>query len=153
MTNETHLFIKNTYPPPHFILERVDVSVVCERWVETRADCYIDPNSSFDHSSTSSASLLVLLNRSRWGPQPSDCKLALTLAFLSPINSTAARTCLYSFIKPTCFRFFFRFFTQMHLWLTARSRVNIQHLYLQLLLLSSHWYQWVDALHTIYFSI
>ena len=30
----------------HFILKRVDVSVVCERWVETGTDCYIDPTSS-----------------------------------------------------------------------------------------------------------
>ena len=63
----------------------------------------------------------------RWGPQPSVCKLALTLAFLSPTNSTATGTCLYSFIMLTCIRFFFRLFTQVHLWLTARSRVNIQH--------------------------
>ena len=33
----------------HFILERVDVYVVCERWVETGTDCYIDPTSSLDH--------------------------------------------------------------------------------------------------------
>ena len=62
-----------------------------------------------------------------WGPQPSVCKLALTLAFPSPTNSTAAGICLYSFITPTCFRFFFHLFTQVHLWLTAWSRVNIQH--------------------------
>ena len=62
-----------------------------------------------------------------WGPQPWICKLALTLAFRSPTNSTAASTCLYSLITPTCFRFFFHLFTQIHLWLTARSRVNIQH--------------------------
>ena len=81
--------------------------------------------------STSSASWLGFLNRrSLWatalslqaGPHS-----VLTLAFLSSTNSTAAGTCLYSFITPTCFRFFFRLFTQVHLWLTARSRVNIQH--------------------------
>ena len=48
----------------------------------------------------------------RWRPQPSVCKLALTLAFLSP--------------TPTCFCFFFRLFTLVHLWLTTRSKVNIQ---------------------------
>ena len=36
--------------------------VVCEKWVETRTDCYIDPSSSLDHSSTF-ASWLGLLNR------------------------------------------------------------------------------------------
>ena len=77
---------------------------------------------------TIAASQLGLLNCGRWGPQPLVCKLALTLAFLSPTNSTVAFTCLYSFITPTCYRFFFRLFTQMHLWLTARSRVNIQHI-------------------------
>ena len=53
--------------------------------------------------------------RGRWEPQPSVYKLALTVAFLSPTNSTAAGTCLYSFITATCFRFFFRLFTQVHL--------------------------------------
>ena len=67
-----------------------------------------------------------------WGPQPSVRKLDLTLAFLCPTNSTAAGTCLYSFITHSCFRFFSHLFTQVHLWLTARSRVNIQqyHKYL-----------------------
>ena len=46
--------------PTYFIL---DVSVVCERCVETGTDCYIDPTSSLDHSITSSASWLRLLNR------------------------------------------------------------------------------------------
>ena len=45
-TNE-HLY-KNMYLS-HFILERVDASVVWERWVETGTDCYIDPTSSLDH--------------------------------------------------------------------------------------------------------
>ena len=36
------LLYKNMYLS-HFIHERVDVSVVCERWVETRTGCYIDP--------------------------------------------------------------------------------------------------------------
>ena len=98
---------------------------MCERWVETGTDCYIDPTSSLDHSSTSSASWLELLKGGgRWGPQASVCKLALTLAFLSPTNSTATGTCLYSFIMPTCFCFCL--FIQVHLWLMAWSRVNIQ---------------------------
>ena len=33
MNEQTHFFIKNIYLS-HFILKRVDVSVVCERWVE-----------------------------------------------------------------------------------------------------------------------
>ena len=79
------------------------------------------------------AALLPHLGRScstggRWGPRPSVCKLALTLAFLWPTNSTATSTCLCSFITHTCFCFFFRLFTQVHLWLTARSRINLQHM-------------------------
>ena len=52
-----------------------------------------------------------------WGPQPPVCKRTLIMAFI-PTDSTAAGTCLYSFITPTCFRFFFfffRLFTKVHL--------------------------------------
>ena len=47
MNERTYFFIKIYLS--HFILERVDVSVVCERLVETGTDCYIDPTSSLDH--------------------------------------------------------------------------------------------------------
>ena len=46
----------------HFIFEEV-MFVMCEKGVETRTDCYIDPSSSLDHSSTSFESWLWLLNR------------------------------------------------------------------------------------------
>ena len=46
----------------HFIFEKGKF-VVREKWVETRTDCYIDPSSSLDHSSTSLASWLGLLDR------------------------------------------------------------------------------------------
>ena len=105
------LLYKNIYLS-HFIL---DISVVCERWVESGTDCYTDPNSSSDHSSTSSASKLSCSTGGRWGPQPSVCKLVLILAFLCPTNSTPAATSLYSFITPTVFRFFFRLFAQVRL--------------------------------------
>ena len=74
--------------------------------------------------STSSTSWLGLLN---WGLLRST-SLSLQagpLVFLLPTDLTATGTCLYSFITSTCFRFFFRLFTQVHLWLTAWSRVNI----------------------------
>ena len=38
MNERTHFFLKIYLL--HFILEGVDVSVVCERWVETKTDCY-----------------------------------------------------------------------------------------------------------------
>ena len=116
----------------HFIL---DFSVVRERWVETGTDSYIDPTFLLTIArcvifknplSTSSASWLGCSTGGRWGPLPTVCKLALTLGFLSLTNSATAGTCQYSFITSTCFRFLFRLFTQVHLWLTARSRVNIQ---------------------------
>ena len=93
------LLYKNMYLS-HFILQRVDVSTVCERWVETGTDCYIDPNYSVNHSRTSSASWQVLLNQGRWGLQHQSSSLAPTLAFLWPADSTAAGTYLYSFIRP-----------------------------------------------------
>ena len=72
------LLYKNMYLT-HFILERIDVSVVCERWVETGTDCYIDPTSFPDHSSTCSASWLGLLN---WGSLR-----ATTLSLQAGLNS------------------------------------------------------------------
>ena len=48
MNERTHFFIKIYLS--HFILERVDISVVCERWLEPGTDYYIDPTSSLDHS-------------------------------------------------------------------------------------------------------
>ena len=110
----------------HFILERVDILwCVRDEWRQGQTAILTQlllltigallPHLGWGYST-----------EGRWEPQPSVCKLALTLAFLSSTNSTAAGTCLYSFITSSCFRFFFRLFTQVHLWLTARSRVNIQ---------------------------
>ena len=45
--NEQTLFLIKTYLS-HLILERVDISVVCEGWVEIGTDSYIDPTSSLD---------------------------------------------------------------------------------------------------------
>ena len=56
--------------------------------------------------------------RGCWGPQPSVCKLVLTLAILFPTNSTAAGTCLCSFITPTCFHLS----TQMHLLIDSLDK-------------------------------
>ena len=48
MNERTYFFFKIYLS--HFILKRVDVSVVCERWVETGTDCDINTTSSLDHS-------------------------------------------------------------------------------------------------------
>ena len=95
MNERTHFFIKIHLS--HFILERVDVSVVCERWLEIGTDCYIDPISSLDHSTLcylqepTKHFFRILSGFAQPGvaeghsPQGeySVCKLVLTLAFLS----------------------------------------------------------------------
>ena len=125
------LLYKNIYLS-HFILER-DVSVVSERWVETRTDCYIDPNSSLDHSTLCYLQeatyhfFRILAGVAQSGVAEGHNPQSASWPSLWPVptNSTADGTCLYSFITPTCFRFFFRLFIPVNLWLTARSRVNI----------------------------
>ena len=77
--------------------------------------------------STSSASWLELLNRGSLRVTALSLQAGFHSAFLCPTNSTAAGTSLYPFITPACFRFFFRLFTQVNLWLIARSRVNIHN--------------------------
>ena len=63
--------------------------VECEKWVETRTGCYIDPKFFFDHRSTSFASWLGLLNRgSLRAAKPSVCKLILTLASCLQLTRT-----------------------------------------------------------------
>ena len=82
MTNfneRTNTFLYKNMYPSHFILERMDVSVISERWVETGTDCYIDPTLLL-----TIAALLPHLGGDfstggRWEPQPSVCKLVLTL--------------------------------------------------------------------------
>ena len=125
MNERTHFFIKIYLP--HFILERVDISVVCERWVQSGTDSYIHPTSSLEHNTLCHLQeptehfFRILAGVAQLGfaeghSPPgafSVCKLVLTRAVLSPTDSTAAGTCLYFFITPTCFRFFFRLFTQV----------------------------------------
>ena len=82
---------------------------MCERWVETGTDCYIDSTSSFDHSSSSFASWLGLLNRGSLR----DCRLVLTLAFLSQLNSTAAGTLSIFFPYDHLLLLFFGLLTQV----------------------------------------
>ena len=74
--------------PSHFIFEKV-MFVVCEKRVEKRMDSYIDPKLFLDHSRTSFASWLGLLNRgSLKAAKPSVCKLVLTLASCLQLTRT-----------------------------------------------------------------
>ena len=91
------------------------MSVVCEGWVETGADSYIDPCSSLDHSSTSFTSWLGCSTEGRWGPQPSNCKLVLTLAFLSSTTLVGRRHLSLFFNNVHLIPLFFRLFTLVHL--------------------------------------
>ncbi len=66
---------------------------------------YLIVNVSLLDQSRTSSSWLGLLNRgSLRAAKPSVCKLVLTLAFLSQLNSTRPSTCLYYFPTSTCFR-------------------------------------------------
>ena len=99
--------------------------------------------SSLDHSTlcylqdplSTSASRPGLLN---WRPLwiiASSGVFLLTASWFSlwpslfPTNSTATGICIYYFMMPSYFRLdhviFIRSFTQVHLWLTTRSRVNM----------------------------
>ena len=82
--------------------------------LETGTDCYIDPNSPRDHSSTSSSSWLVLLNRGSLRAQSSPSAAGSHAGILSPTDSS--RLCLgYIIVYVHLLPLFFRLFTQVHL--------------------------------------
>ena len=77
--------------------------VVCEKWVETRTDCYIDPSSS--------STIAALLSHLGWVAQPwvTEGSKALSLqagshfGILSPTDLNCQGTWLHYFLMPTCF--------------------------------------------------
>ena len=106
--------------------------VVCQRWVgdEDRLQ-YIDPSS--DQSSTSSSSLLGLLNRGSLRAQSPQSAAGSHLGILSPTGSNfnwfkLSVSCLYFCLTSTCFRFSSAYLHECISWLTAHSRVNMLHL-------------------------
>ena len=90
------------------------IFVVREKWVETRTDCYIDPSSSLDHSSTSFASWLGLLNRgSLKGPKPSVCSwFSLRHPVSNWLEPLGHLVILFS--NAHLLPLFFRLFSQVH---------------------------------------
>ena len=69
MNERTHFFIKNI---PLTLYSRKDWCFLCVRGkLETGIDCYILPQSSSDHSSTSSSFWLGCSNVGHWEPKPS----------------------------------------------------------------------------------
>ena len=93
-----HFFIKNINLS-HFIFVRV-MFVVCQKWVVTRTDCYINPSSS------STIALLIphlswLLNRgSLRAALPSVCKPVLTLASCLQLTQTVRAPGYIIFYRP-----------------------------------------------------
>ena len=87
--------------------------------METGTDCYIDPSSSLDHSSTSFASWLGLLNRGSLRAQPSASWFWLWHSYLWRPRAP----CLYCFLMPTCFRSSSAYLHRCISWLAARGSI------------------------------
>ena len=98
--------------------------VVCEKWVETRTDCYIDPSSSLGHSSTSFTSWLGLLNRGSLRAQSPQSAAVSHFDILSPTDSNSPSTWFYYFLTSTCFRLFPLIYTGASLdWRLGRGSI------------------------------
>ena len=109
----------NTLLYKNISLERV-MFHVCERWVETRIDCSIDP--------------AVLLSHLGWvaqpwvtkDPKPFVCRWLLIQHLFS--NWLKPSVCwLYYCLTPSCFHCSSAYLHRCISWLTARSRVNMLH--------------------------
>ena len=120
MNKRIHFFIKIYLS--HFI----GWCLLCVRdELETGTDCYIDPSSSCDHSSTSSSSWLGLLNHGSLRAQSPLSATGSHFDILSPTDSNRLGTWLYYCLTPTCFCCSSVYLHRCISWLTARSRVNI----------------------------
>ena len=100
--------------------------VVCERWVETRTDCYIDPSSPLDHSSISFSSWLGLLNRGSLRaqcPQSASCfsRWYLVSNCLKPSRH------LVIFSNVHLLPLFFHLFTQVRLLIDGSVEGQLKH--------------------------
>ena len=93
--------------------------------LETGTDCYIEPSLSRDHSSTSSSSWLVLLNRWSLRAQSPLSAAGSHFDILSPTDSNRQCTWSYCCLTSTCSRCSFAYLHRCISWLTARSRVSI----------------------------
>ena len=112
MNERTHFFVKLFFPHTLFSGGLMFLLCVRDGWRQT--DCYIDPTSSLDHSSTSSTSYLGLLNMGSLRAISLILQAGPHSGLPLLTNSTATGTCLYSSITPTCFRFFSRLFALVH---------------------------------------
>ena len=120
MNERTHFFIKIYLS--HFILERVDVGCVWEMSCRRGQTATYWPKVLL-----TIASLLSRLNWGcstvgYWGPKALCLPLTLNSAYCLQLTPRAPG---YIIVYVHLFPLFFRLFTQEHLWLTARSRVNM----------------------------
>ena len=106
--------------------------VVCEKWVETRTDCYIDPSSSLDHSSTSFASWLGLLTK---GLKPTVCSwFSLRHPVSNWLEPPGHLVILFS--NTHLLPLFFRLFTPVHLLIDG----SVEGQYITFVLNRITWY-------------
>ena len=102
MNVRIHFFIKNISLTLYY---RKGWCLLCVRdELETGTDCYIDPSSSRDHSSTSSWSWLGLLKRGSLRTQSPLSAAGSHFGILSPTDSNRLCTWLYYCLTFTCFR-------------------------------------------------
>ena len=126
MNEWTHFFIKIYLS--HFILKREDVGCVWEMSWRRGQTVILTPNSS-DHSSTSSSSWLGCLTVGHLRPKALCLLLALNSASCHQLAPTASGTWLYYCLPSTSFRCYSAYSHRCISWLTARSRVNMLHLF------------------------
>ena len=132
MNERTHFFIKIYLS--HFILERVEVGCVCERWVGDGDRLqHIDPSSS-DPSSTSFSSWLGLLNRWSLRAQRPLSATGSHFSILSPTDSNSnwfkpSVSWLYFCLTPTCFRCSSVYLHRGISWLMAWSKLYVTKLW------------------------
>ena len=107
----------------YFILERV-MFVRCERWVETRTDCYFHPSSSLPI-----VALLPHLGRGcltggPWGPKALCLQAGSHSGILSPTDSNCLGTWLYHCLRLPASAFFLLIYTGASLdWRVGRGSI------------------------------
>ena len=109
-----------------FYFQKCWCSEMCERWVETGTDCYTDPSSSLDHSTTPFLSWLVC---STMGPEGPALSLQTGSHADIPVSDcpTAAGTQSIFFLNAHLLPLFFALFTQVHLLIdgSVKGQYNI----------------------------
>ena len=107
--------------------------LVCERWVGDGDRLLHIDSSSSGHSSTSFSSWLGLLNRGSLRAESPQFTSWFSLRHLVPdwlqLTQTVSDTWLYNCLTLTCFCCYSAYLHRCIAWLTARSRVNMLHIY------------------------